>query len=353
MNHDLLCFKTNAGRKVNNNCRITPGRHNIGGVERLPATHGSLGEICFLQNKLQMLNIPPEPLEYAVALFAGDNGVSREGVSSYEPLSSWIIAGNHLAGLSFTSRLMQRLAQEEWVIDVGLTRDLPCDSEWLISDLKVVRGTGNILLGPALSREQVLKSLIAGEVTIDTLVKKGKRAIGLGEIGVANTLAAYTMVCVLLGLPPSLVVGWGSDTSGHLFAERLDLLRRIVSRIADLPWDVMRMLEEVGSSEIVAMSGAILCANRLNIPVMLDGFVSAVAALVACRFNEKCARILIAPTSTRERAHFWVLNELGLSPLFNLKLGYGEGIAAGLGLFLLEIANDFRFLQDLECYKEN
>lgn len=335
-------------------CRVRHSvRHNE--VEELKDrhTHGSLGTICSLQDKLVLLNISPESLDYALAVFAGDNGVSREGASSYDPLSSWIIASNHLAGCSFTARLMQRLTQEEWVIDVGLAQDLPLDSGRLISDLKVVRGTDNILSGPGLNREQVFKSLTAGEVTVEFLVRRGKQAIGLGEIGVGNTLTAYALVGALLGLPPSLVVGWGSDATGELYRERLDLVTRIGLRIKDLPRDVMRLLEEVGSSEIIAMTGAILCASRLDIPVMLDGFVSAVAALIACRIDERCGRVLMAPTLTREMAHIPVLNELGLSALFNLNLGYGEGLAAGLGLFLLEMANDFRFRQDLDCCKEN
>lgn len=315
--------------------------------------HGSLGNISLLQEKLNGLNISSETLDYALLIFAGDNGVSLERLSSYEPLSSWVIAVKHLTGQAWTARLMQRLNREEWVIDVGLARNLPIESGRLISDLKAIQGTGNILLGPALNREQVANSLRAGEVTVETLVRKGKRALGLGEIGVGNTLSAYVLAGVLLGLPPAQVVGWGSNATGDLYPERLDLVMRIGLRIKDLPRDVMLLLEEVGSSEIIAMAGAILCAGRLNIPVMLDGFVSAVAALVACRLDERCDKVLMASTLTREKGHIQVLNELGLVPLLNLNLGYGEGLAAGLGLFLLELANDFRFRQDLSHEKEN
>lgn len=299
------------------------------------------------------MNIPPGPLDYALLVFAGDNGVSCERLSSYEPLSSWIIAVKHLTSRSFTARLMQRLNREEWVIDVGLARDLPVEPERLISDLKVVQGTGNMLSGPALNREQVEKSLQAGEATVRIMVGQGKQALGLGEIGVGNTLSAYALTSVLLGLPPSMVVGWGSDATGDLYAQRLDLVTRINLRIRDLPRDLMTLMEEVGSSEIIAMAGAILCASRLNIPVMLDGYVSAVAALLASQVDERCVRVLIPSTLTREKAHQRVLNKLGLSPLFDLNLGYGEGLAAGLGLFVLEMANDFRFRQDLNHEKEN
>ena len=268
-------------------------------------------------------------------------------------MSSWIIAVKHLTGQSFTARLMQRLNREEWLIDVGLARDLSLDSGRLISDLKAAQGTGNILTEPALNREQVVKSLKAGEVPVKTLVEQGKQALGVGEIGVGNTLSAYALTVAFLGLPPSQVVGWGSDTGGELYRERLDLVTRISLRIKDFTGDVMRLLEEAGSSEIIAMAGAILCASRLNIPVMLDGFVSAVAALIACRFDERCGRVLMASTLTREEGHMRVLDELGLLPVLNLNLGYGEGLAAGLGLFLLELANDFRSRQDSNSYKEN
>ncbi|MGE5543776.1 MAG: nicotinate-nucleotide--dimethylbenzimidazole phosphoribosyltransferase [Bacillota bacterium] len=315
--------------------------------------HGSLGNISSLQAKLDMLNIPAGPLDYALLVFAGDNGVSLERASSYEPLSSWIIARSHLVGQSFTARLMRRLNHEEWVIDVGLSQDLQFESRRFISDLKVVRGTGNILSGPALNREQVIKSLRAGEAAVETLIRQGKRALGLGEIGVGNTLSAYALAGALLELPPSEVVGWGSDAIGELYPERLDLVTRIGRRIKELPRDVLSLLEEVGSSEIIAMAGAVLYACRQNIPVMLDGFVSAVAALVAARMDERCVRVLMAPTLTREKGHIKVLDELGLLPLFNLNLSYGEGLAAGLGLFLLELANDFRFRQDLNHEREN
>lgn len=304
--------------------------------------HGSLGNIGLLQDKLKRLNIAPEPLDYALMVFAGDNGVSRENLSFYEPMSSCSIVVSHLTGRSPTARLMQRLNREEWIIDVGLARDIPFDSERLITGLKAVQGTGNILEGPALSREQVVKSLHAGEAAVEMMAGRGKSALGLGEIGVGNTLSAYALTVELLGLPPSQVVGWGSDNSGDLFEHRLRLVTSIARRQKDNSHHVLGMLEEVGSSELIAMAGAILGACRLNIPVMLDGFVSAVAALVAYHLDDRSARVLIAPTLTRERAHLGVLNELGLTPLMNLNLGYGEGLAAGLGLFLLELANDFR-----------
>jgi len=312
-----------------------------------------LGNIGLLQDKLKRLNVAPEPLDYALMVFAGDNGVSRENLSYYEPMSSCSIVVGHLTGRSPTARLMQRLNREEWIVDVGLARDIPIASERLITGFKAVQGTGNILEGPALSREQVVKSLQAGEATVEMLVERGKSALGLGEIGVGNTLSAYALTVELLGLPPSRVVGWGSDNRGDLYEHRLRLVTSIARRQKDSSRHVLSALEEVGSSEIIAMAGAVLGACRLNVPVMLDGFVSAVAALAAYHLDEGSARVLIAPTLTRERAHPGVLNELGLTPLLNLNMGYGEGLAAGLGLFLLEMANDFRTKQDLCSCKEN
>ena len=302
---------------------------------------------------MERLNIPVDPFDYALAVFAGDNGVSVEGISSYHPNSSWIIARNHISGRSFTARLMQRLGKREYLVDVALVRDLPPDSAHVIPGMKVTRGTGNILCEPALNREQVVRCLEAGESTAQILATSGMRAIGIGEIGVGNTVSAYVLAAKILQLPPESTVGWGSDPVGDRYRERLALVRGIELRIRELPLDTLQLLAEAGSAEIIAMAGAIIAANRSGMAVMLDGFVSAVAALIASRLEPGCERVLMAPTLTRENAHAPALKELRLIPLSNLGLGYGEGLAAGTGLFLLEMANSFRLRQDLEYYEEN
>ena len=302
--------------------------------------HGFLG--VFSQAE-RVLGVLPEAMQYkdCLLLFAADNLLSVEGVSSYRPLSSHRIVEKHLKGQSYSSQLMQRLGKEEIIVDVGLHYEVGQGS---ILKRRVVGGSADPRRGEGLSLFQVDKALEVGERTVLELYRQGIRVIGLGEIGVGNTIYAYVLTCLVLRLRPEQVVGIGSDSSGITYARRLNLTREIVNFLRHEPVEVRWLLHRAGCVEIAALMGAILAATKMGMVVVLDGLVASVAALLACRWIR--GGVLVAASTTLELGHFWLLKELGLKPMLDLKLNYGEGLAAGCALFFLEMAHKFRIKQE-------
>lgn len=267
-------------------------------------------------------------------LFAADNGVSLEGISYYPPYTSVEIVRRHLQGESLTRVLADRLGYKEYIVDVGLFHDF--DHRDLVQ-FKVARGSQNLVYCPALTREQVYQALGVGRTVAADLIKKGHNAIGLGEIGVGNTIPACLLAGSILSLNPVQLVGPGSDADGHLRQRRIKTVEAALRRVPELPSDTISLLEEYGSLEIAAMAGAILEAGAHGINVILDGLVAGAAALAAARINRSAVRGLIASTSTCEPAHALILDYLKIKPLLDLRLNYGEGLGAGFGLFLWEM----------------
>lgn len=314
-------------------------------------THGSIGTIQRLIGFLaKHHDIASAGFDYALLVFAGDSGISQENISSYCPFSSWRIVQNHLEGQAFTSIMLDRIGKEEILIDVGLYNDI-CSSKLI--KLKVARGTRNFRYETALDLLEIERAIEVGERMVASLANKGITVIGLAEIGVANTIGAYAALAVLLNLPPLMVVGRGSDSTGDLWPRRLKIVQEVVERINVLPKEALRVVQEVGSLEIAALIGAVLEATRRGVIVVLDGMITGLAALIASRIDSRCKNNLLASIRTMEPGQMYVLKELNLTPIIDLGINYGEGLGAAWGLFLLEIAYRFKIRQDSSHYYEN
>jgi nicotinate-nucleotide--dimethylbenzimidazole phosphoribosyltransferase len=312
-------------------------------IDRNPVYHCNLGKFEDLQ-KLLPERDPGDKLAYCLIVFAGDNGISAEHASSYRPFQSGEIVTKHLDGTAVTSMMMNRLDRKELVVDVGLYEEISHPGLW--KNYKVARGTRNIRFEDAMERFQVDRAIQAGEKAAMTAWTQGHKVLGIGEIGIANTLGAYAMVAHLFHVQPALVAGFGSDRSGHHYSRRIRLVEELVERLRNSPIESMILLQKVGSLELAAMVGAVLTASRLGVPMVLDGFMAATAALIAGRINGNCRRFLVVPCQTQEPAQKIALHELQLAPLLDLNLNYGEGLGAAIGLFFLELADMFRNRQD-------
>ncbi|MGE5415159.1 MAG: nicotinate-nucleotide--dimethylbenzimidazole phosphoribosyltransferase [Acidobacteriota bacterium] len=311
-----------------------------------PDSHGTIGNLEIIQEYLQRLNITGD-FDYCLTVFAGDNGVSREGISSYQPLSSAEIVHKHLNSHSFSRILMDRLQKTEILIDVGLFTDIECDG---LLNMKVAHSTRNLNDEAAMNRCQVEQALAVGRQVASMLGAKGIKVFGLGEIGVGNTVSAYVLASEILDIVPEGLVGLGSTRNNERYARRLEIVQNTCGRIRAKGCNLIATMEEAGSSEIIAMAGAVLGAAENGLGVVLDGFVSSVAALLACRLEPRCREVLLASTLGREPGHKMILDELDLCPIFDIGINYGEGLAAGIGLFLLEMTHHFFNKEDFLGY---
>ncbi len=296
---------------------------------------GSLGSLETLIERWAMATggPPPTSLHAGILVLAADHGIAGQGVSLFPARVSAQVAGAAARGETAIGVLARALDAELVVADIGLTGDpVPALRDW-----RVAAGSADITTGPALSAGQLRSGIEAGFALAADLAERCE-VIVLGEIGIANTTVAAALLAALTGLPPSAVCGRGTG----LDAQGLEHKRKLVAAAlaANTPdrTDPLECLRRVGGLEFAALCGALLGAADARRPVVLDGFATAVAALVACRLEAALRDYLIAGHRSAEPAHGHVLTELGLEPLLDLRLRLGEASGGALALPLITLA---------------
>lgn len=294
-----------------------------------------IGKLHALHHRLDGLGCRGQ--DWALLIFAGDNGISQEGTSHYPALCSAQIVAAHLDGTSPTARLLGRLGKKEWIFDLGLCDDI--DAPALIRK-RIRRGARNFINEDALDYGEVLAALEAGRAVWEIIKDYDYDMIGLGEIGIGNTLCASALGMAAMGIPVNSMIGPGS--AGFQVMERkLGLIRRAMEQRMPDPHDVPDLLVRFGGLEIAALTGFINESAKYSLPLILDGFVTSVAALLATMLNSQGLPNLFCPSLSQEPGHRPVLERLQIEPWFDLDINYGEGLASALGLFLAEVTMSF------------
>ena len=277
---------------------------------------GSLGRLEELAVRIAAITgeLDPRPLRPVIVVAAADHGVAAEGVSAYPQEVTRQMLANFAGGGAAVSVLAREAGARVDVVDVG-----------------VGRPTGNIAVGPAMAR---------GEA--EALVERGLRhefdanVVALGEMGIGNTTVASALAARLLEAEPEAVCGRGTGLDDEGVARKVDVVRRALAvNDASEPIDV---LAELGGRELAFLAGVAIGASRRNAVVLLDGFISSTAALVAARLEPSAQAAMIAAHRSPEPGHALVLAALGLEPLLDLGLRLGEGSGAALALPLLQAA---------------
>lgn len=306
-------------------------------MERVRNSFMGLGNLETLYSRLEKLKSSAQ--KYCLVIFAGDNGVSYENTSIYEAMSSYRIVERHLEGKSPTALLLSRLGKREYIVDVGLARQI--DHAEII-DHNLRRGSANFLREDALYEWEVKRAMAIGQNTWDEINCSSFDIIGIGEIGVANTLCAAALASVITAYSPAAMVGRGSNDD-KVVDKKVDIISRALEFRCPESDNIIDLMVRFGGLEIAALAGFILAAARNRKPVVLDGYVTAVAALLASYIDPAVSSCLIAPSLSDERGHQTVLDILDLEPTFDLDINYGEGLASVIGLFLAEMTVKFHF----------
>lgn len=275
-----------------------------------------------------------ESYRYGVVLFAADHGISTEAVSLYAPLKTSILVEQHLSGVSPTSRLLKRLNRPELVVDVGVYDEIDCTAG-LIS-CNIAHGSRHFIAQDGLTEDEVIRALDCGARIYKEKVGDYFDIIGVGELGISNTLCAAAIAAAITGLNVGQLVGRGS-TDHKVIVKKTEIINRAFDYRYPDPGHVTDILVRFGGLEIAALTGFLVQAGMSGKPVMLDGYVTAVAALLASLLDGRATHGLIAPSLSDQRGHELILKKLDLQAAFDLGINYGEGLAAALGLFLGEI----------------
>jgi len=272
-----------------------------------------------------------------VFVAAGDHGVARQGVSLYPAEVTPQMVLNFLGGGAAINVLARRAAARVVVADAGVNSDsLPVHPGLL--RYSAGKGTADFSQGPAMSRALAQTCIDNGRAAVRALADEGLDLLAVGEMGIGNTSPSSALCACLLGLDVEAVTGSGTGLDAAARERKVAVLREALRVNAPDPKDALDCLAKVGGFEIGLLAGAMLEAASRRIPVVLDGFITGAAALVACRLDPAVKDYLLASHQGREPGHRILLEHLGLRAYLNLDLRLGEGSGAALFLPLVDAA---------------
>jgi nicotinate-nucleotide--dimethylbenzimidazole phosphoribosyltransferase len=298
---------------------------------------GSLGELEDLVARIAAARGTPDlrPLEAAIVVVAGDHGYAREHVSAYPQAVTGQMLANFAAGGAAINVLARRLGLQLVVADAGVVD--PFDHP-AVRSLRLGAGTGNATRGPAMSVARAEEGIAAGIALAEELGSEGIEIVGLGEMGIGNTTAASALTAALLRCDPESVCGRGTGIDDDTLDRKIDVLRRALAANEGALGDPVSTLAALGGFEHTVLAGLCLGTAARNGIVLLDGFVSSAAALVAFRIAPPTAERMVASHLSPEPGHRAILEELGLRPLLDLGLRLGEGTGAALAVPIVNAA---------------
>lgn len=295
---------------------------------------GSLGELERLACRVAAIRRTPSPgpLRAAVVVAAGDHGYARRDVSAYPPEVTGQMLANFAAGGAAVNVLARETGAHLVVVDAGVSVSVGHEA---VRPLRLGAGTADATAGPAMARDQALGGLVAGTELAAELAADGFGILAIGDMGIGNTTAAAALSAALLPAKPEAVCGRGTGVDDEGLARKVETVRRaLAANLADQS-DPVAVLAAVGGFELAVLAGVCLGAAAEGSVVLLDGFVTGAAALVAARMAPAAVDGMVASHRSPEPGHELVLADLGLRPLLDLGLRLGEGSGALLALPLV------------------
>ncbi|MFM8322817.1 MAG: nicotinate-nucleotide--dimethylbenzimidazole phosphoribosyltransferase [Chloroflexota bacterium] len=299
---------------------------------------GSLGRLEELS--VQVAGITGQPIPRlggkAVLVMAGDHGVVAEGVSAYPQEVTPQMVMNFLIGGAAINVLSRHVGARVVITDMGVAADLPEHPD--LRRCKVAYGTQNIARGPAMSRAQAVQALEAGAAVALEQIAAGADLIATGDMGIGNTTPSAAIAAVFTGQSAEQIAGRGTGVDDQGLQRKIAAIQRAIDVNQPDASDGLDVLAKVGGFEIAGIAGAILAAASQRKPVVVDGFISTAAAMIADRLSPNLRHYLIAAHTSQERGHHLMMDWLNLKPLLDMRMRLGEGTGAALAMTLIEAA---------------
>jgi len=338
--------------------RLTKPAGSLGALEELSVRLAGLAGVC----------PPPLPEPAAVAIFAGDHGVHAQGVSPWPQEVTAQMIGNFLAGGAVVNAFARQAGASVTVVDVGVATPLPADPAVLdptaldpavlaptaldpavldptaadpavldpavprLVVASVRRGTRDLTVTAALTRDEALAAVQTGIRIADELIDAGAGILLTGDMGIGNTTPAAVLIAAFTGADPLDTTGRGTGVDDPTYARKVAVVRAALARHTPDPADPLGVLAAVGGLEHAALAGLILGAAARRTPVLLDGVIAVSAALAAAAFAPAAVGAMVAGHRSAEPGATVALRHLGLDPLIDLGLRLGEGTGALLAL---------------------
>jgi nicotinate-nucleotide--dimethylbenzimidazole phosphoribosyltransferase len=292
----------------------------------------SLGRLEDLVCKLAGIRGNSATLRPAVVVCGADHGVADEGVSAYPQAVTAAMVAAFASGRAAVSVLARQAGARLVVADLGVRT--PTNHPGVL-DRRIGAGTANAARGPAMSRPEADRAVATGIELASSLADEDVTLIAIGEMGIANTTTASALTAALLGVDPTSVCGRGTGVDDAGLAHKVDVVRRMLAVNEVDTGEPLSVLAALGGFEIGALVGLVLGGAARRVPIVLDGFITGAAALIAARLAPACVDAMIASHCSPEPGHARILAELGLDPLFSLDMRLGEASGAALALPLI------------------
>ena len=269
----------------------------------------------------------------ALVVMCADNGVVEEGVTQSGQEVTAIVSENMLSGKATSSIMCRSTGADIFPVDIGIARDTSLRNE------KVGYGTKNMAKGPAMTREEAVRALETGIAVAEERIAAGYQLMATGEMGIGNTTTSSAMAAVFLNQPVPELTGRGAGLSSEGLARKIAAIEKAIAINQPDPSDPIDVLAKVGGFDIAGMAGVFLAGAAHGVPVVMDGFISCVAALLAARIAPFAKDYMIASHVSKEPAAHLLLAELGKEAFLHCDMCLGEGTGAIMLFPILDQAN--------------
>lgn len=319
-------------------------------LDSLTKPPGSLGALENIAVQLAMIQGRSIPISgpKVVMVMAADHGVVEEGVSAFPQEVTPQMVVNFLNHGAAINVLAAHADARVVVIDVGIKGAAIDHPDLHIR--KIRPGTRNMAKEAAMTEEEAIAAIEVGIEMANMEIDNGAGLIATGEMGIGNTTPSSAILACISGQNIEKITGRGTGLNDAGLKVKQEVINRALTVNQPDPDQALDVLKKVGGLEIAALTGVILAASARKIPVVLDGFISSAAALLAYRFNKNCVDYMIASHLSQEPGHRIMLDEMGLKPLLYLDLRLGEGTGAVLAFHLIEAA--VRIISQMATFEE-
>lgn len=302
----------------------------------LTKPQGSLGRLENLS--IQMAGITgqvrPKIQHKVVTVMAGDHGVVAEGVSAFPQEVTPQMVLNFLGGGAAINVLSKHVGARVVIVDMGVAAAM--DPHPQLVSRRVGQGTGNIAKGPAMTRAQAEESIMSGIEIVNAEIAQGLDILATGDMGIGNTTPSAAIACAVTGKSASEIVGRGTGVDDDGLRRKILAVENALRVNQPNPQDGLDILSKVGGFEIGGLAGAILGAAANRRPVVIDGFISTAAAIIAATLSPQVKNYLIAAHCSQELGHRLMMEWLGVTPLLDMHMRLGEGTGAALAMSIVE-----------------
>lgn len=272
----------------------------------------------------------------AVIVMCSDNGVVEEGVTQTDNQVTAIVTENFARGIASVNRMAAVAHADVIPVDIGVARDL---TEPGVRDCKIAYGTRNLAKEPAMTEHEALQAIQVGMELVRECREQGYRLLATGEMGIGNTTTSSAIASVLLGLPVEAVAGKGAGLSAAGIQRKKEVIEQAITFHHPDPKDTLGVLACLGGFDIAGMAGVFLGGALYRLPVVIDGLISSVAALIAARLCPNAVHYMLPSHMSNEPSSVMIMKELGLEPIIFGKLALGEGTGAVTLFPLLDMAH--------------